>query len=269
MRAANIFFYTSSFIYVLAQYRVLQTVTLFRALSSTLHEAQTGYIQTKKREKESGRGGWQEELVKTPHPSAFPTLSVLLSPFVQSDSLKSFLGGWGGVLKVQCTPGQHFQAPNGERRETDCLSKNETFHDLHPSTSVSTLFASLAITVFTELNCLASPGMAGKRRRKVTTEKNGGGGGGGGGGGRRGLILLSQEEVARWRGKKNHARESQFFSRSFKISPFRLPKPSKEARDNALEGTDIKVLNRLFKSHKVQRDRVLELREERRKIKNR
>ena len=48
-----------------------------------------------------------------------------------------------------------------------------------------------------------------------------------------------------------------------------MPKLSKEARDNALEGTDIKVLNRLFKSHKVQRDRVLELREERRKIKNR
>ncbi len=84
---------------------------------------------------------------------------------------------------------------NGGRRETDCLSKNETFHDLHPPASVSTLFASLAITIFTELNCVASSGMAGnKRKRKGTTDKNNDDVDDDG---RRGLILLSKEEIER------------------------------------------------------------------------
>ena len=50
--------------------------------------------------------------------------------------------------------------------------------------------------------------MAGNKiKKKGTTDKNDDDVDGGG---RSGLILLSQEEVERWREKKNHARESQF-----------------------------------------------------------
>ncbi len=144
--------------------------------------------------------------MKTPHPSLRLSNPFCLTlPLCPIRELEFF---WGGVGSYKCNARQAStfkrpnSQPNGGRRETDCLSKNETFHVLHPPASVSALFASLAITIFTELNCLASPDMtSNKRKRKGTTDKNKDDVDDG----RRGLILLSQEEVERWRGKEPYS----------------------------------------------------------------